>query len=220
MSKTTNRPTVGQANPKDLIPNDWNVNVMSPDNELKLERSITRVGMFKPVVVRQLEDGTLQIIGGEHRAAAAVRLGLKEIPFVNMGEVSDAKAKEVSVLDNARYGHDDALQLAELLEGLGSPEELSSFMPYTDSDIASIFSSVNIALDDLDLGDDDEVVPTLPREKPIQTHQIMRFKIPVGDVKNITDMVERVMKSQKFVDADSLANVGDALVFILSQAKL
>ena len=147
-------------------------------------------------------------------------MGLKEIPFVNMGEVSDAKAKEVSVLDNARYGHDDALQLAELLEGLGSPEELSSFMPYTDSDIASIFSSVNIALDDLDLGDDDEVVPTLPREKPIQTHQIMRFKIPVGDVKNITDMVERVMKSQKFVDADSLANVGDALVFILSQAKL
>jgi len=212
-------PTVGETDPRYLIPNPWNVNVMSPDNERKLEASITRVGMFKPVVVRELEDGTMQIIGGEHRAAAAIRLGMKKIPFVNMGQVTDKKAKEVSILDNSRYGQDDTLQLAELLEGLGSPDDIASFLPYTDGDLASIFSSVNIALDDLDIGDEDEIVPSLPKEKPIQTHAVMRFRIPVNDVEWITKLIESTTKSQKLVDADSLTNVGDALVFLLNRVR-
>ena len=192
--------------------------MLTPEGEAKLEASIVRFGVFKPVVVRTLEDGSLQIIGGEHRAAAAVRLNLGKIPFVNMGEVDDKQTKEVSLVDNQRYGHDDTLQLAELMEGLGSVQDLASFMPYTEGDIASIFSSVSIDLDDLDIPDSDEAKPTLPKEKPIQTHSILRFKVPVGDVQNITDMIERVMKVQKLVDGDSLTNAGDALVHIMSKA--
>lgn len=209
----------GNIDPEQLIPNPWNVNVLSPEGEAKLDRSIERFGVFKPVVVRMLEDGSLQIIGGEHRAASAVRLGLPKIPFINMGAVDDQKAKEISLVDNQRYGHDDTLGLAELMEGLGSPEDLASFMPYTEGDIASIFSSVSIELDDLDIPDSDESSPSAPKEKPIQTHVVMRMKVPVGDAQNITDQLERVMKSQKFVDADSLTNVGDALVYVMSKSK-
>jgi hypothetical protein len=106
--------------------------------------------------------------------------------------------------------------LAELLEGLGSIEELASYMPYGESDLASIFSSVSIELDDLDIPDDDES-PKLPTEKPLQTHQVMRFKVPVGDVGSITDLIEAAMKSQKFTEGDSLENAGDALVYLLGK---
>lgn len=201
--------------PASLVPNPWNTNVVSPDNEAKLEESIRRFGMFKPVVVRELDDGSLQIIGGEHRASAAQRMGIKTIPVVNLGRIDDHRAKEISLVDNGRYGADDTLQLAELLEGLGKVDELASFMPYSETDFASIFSSVNIALDDLDLDDAEETAPSLPKEKPIQTHVVMRFKVPVDDQSWIVDLIEKTMKCQKFTDEDSLTNAGDALVHLL-----
>lgn len=211
-------PEFHEVDPTLLVPNPWNSNVVSPDNEAKLDASIKRFGMFKPIVVREMQDGSFQILGGEHRVDAAKRLGAKKVPVVNLGDIDDDKAKEISLVDNGRYGTDDALQLAELLEGLDNTEELVSFMPYSEADLASIFSSVNIALDDLDIPDADELAPSPSSEKPIQTHQIMRFKVPVDDVAEITDQIERTMKVQKFSESDSLTNAGDALVYLLKCA--
>lgn len=210
--------SVAMVNPDLLVPNPWNTNSVSPDNEAKLEASIERFGMFKPVIVRELPDGTKQIIGGEHRALVAKRLGIKTIPVLNLGQIDDKKAKEIGLVDNGRYGSDDTLQLAELLEGLGTIEELAAFMPYGDTDLAAIFSSVSIELDDLDIPDEGET-PRTPTEKPLQTHQVMRFKVPVGDVGAITDMIEAAMKSQKFTEGDSLENAGDALVYLMNGGK-
>jgi ParB-like chromosome segregation protein Spo0J len=198
-----------------LKPNPWNTNIVSPENQAKLEASISRLGVFKPIVVREMHDGSLQIIGGQHRWEAAQTLGHTEVPVVNLGRISEKKAKEIGLVDNGRYGADDTLQLAGLLEGLGlAADELASFMPYSESDFASIFSSVNISLDDLDLPDDAEL-PATPTAKPPQTHQIMRFKVPLDDVGTITDMIERTMKEQRFTDEDSLSNAGNALVHLL-----
>lgn len=203
--------------PEQLSPNPWNTNIVDAGNMQKLEASIERFGMFKPVVVRETDDG-LQIIGGQHRWEAAKSLKYNEIPVVNLGRISDKKAKEISLVDNGRYGADDTLQLAELLENIGvGAEELASFMPYSESDFASIFSSVNISLDDLDLPDEDDY-PKSAAPKPAQTHQVMRFKVPVDDVSVITDLIERTMKEQKYTDEDSLSNAGNALVHLLSKA--
>ena len=200
-----------------LKPNPWNTNRVSADNEAKIDESIRRFGMFKPVLVRKLDDGTLQIIGGQHRVESAIRLGLKAIPFHTLGTISDQKAKEIGLVDNGRYGADDTLQLAELLESLGSSEEMSKFMPYTDTDFASIFASVNIALDDLGL-DEDSDAPVAPSTRPIQSHQLMRFKVPSDDVAAITERIQRVMKQQGFKDEDSLSNAGNALVHIFQES--
>jgi ParB/RepB/Spo0J family partition protein len=204
--------------PSELAANPWNTNVVSPENQQKLEESVKRFGMFKPIVVRELDGGVLQIIGGQHRWEAAQALGHTDVPVINLGRISDKKAKEISLVDNGRYGADDTLQLAHLLEDIGvDANELASFMPYSESDFASIFSSVNISLDDLDLPDGDELPAKTPNSKPVQTHQIMRFKVPVDDVSVITDLIERTMKEQRYVDEDSLSNAGNALVFLLSK---
>ena len=200
-----------------LAPSDFNVNVVSPDNEAKIDASIVRFGFFKPVLCREV-GGRLQIIGGEHRWLSAKRLGYKEVPVINLGPIDDKRAKEISLADNSRYGADDTLQLAELLEGLGNAEELGTFLPYSDTDFASIFSSVSIALDDLEISDD-EPAPKLPTERAVQTHQLMRMKVPSGDVAAVTELIAKVMKLQRFTEEDSLTNAGNALVHICNLAK-
>lgn len=205
--------------PRELRPNPWNTNIVSPDNELKIDESIRRHGFIKPIIIRRLKDGAMQILGGAHRCLSAVRLDLAEVPVFDLGQIDDQKAKEIGLIDNARYGADDMLGLANLLEELGSPDDLASFLPYTDTDFASIFSSSTIALDDLDLPDDDHAAPTAPKVPQAQTHQIMRFKIPSADCSDITARIEKVMKRQGFTESDQLANAGDALVWLLNHVE-
>lgn len=207
-----------ELDPKLLQPNPWNTNVVSPDNEAKIDASIKRLGMFKPIIVRTLPDGTFQILGGAHRRDAAIRLGMDSVPVVNLGSISEKKAKEIGIVDNGRYGEDDTLGLAELLESLGGADELAAFMPFTDADFNSIFASTNIALDDLELPDDDGAAPSAPAPKPAQTHAVMRFKVPLGDDSTIADAIARVQKQQGFTDEDALSNAGNALVHIFKQA--
>ena len=206
--------------PSLLRPNAYNVNVVSPENEAKIEESLKRLGFFKPVLCRELPSGELEIIGGQHRWQAAQRLGLTEIPYTNLGKIDDNRAKELGLVDNGRYGADDSIRLAELLDDLKlSASELASFMPYSETDFKSIFASSSIELDDLDIPDEETSAPVLPTAKPVQSTQVLRFKVPIEDAGWITDMIKRVMKTQKFTESDDLTNAGDALVHILNGAK-
>lgn len=207
--------TQSSADPTLLKNNPWNTNVVSPENELKLRASIERFGMFKPIVVRTLADGSLEILGGQHRNEIATSMGLSDVPIINLGQIDDERAKEIGLVDNGRFGEDDTLALAELLKGMASVDELSTFMPMSDAEFASITAAVSIDLDDLDLPEESDATPTLPATKLAQTHQIMRFKVPVDDVAAVTEAVERTMKLQGFTESDSLTNAGDALVFLL-----
>lgn len=200
-----------------LAPNPWNTNHVSPENEHKLDESVKRFGVFKPIIVRTLPDGTYEILGGEHRWGAAKRLGYTEIPIVNLGEISDKRAKEIGLADNGRYGDDDTLQLAGLLKELGA-EDVASFLPYTDTELDSIFSSSTISLDELD-NEDDPSLPDLPSVSATPTTQVMRFKTPIEDVAWITQLIEHTMKAEGFKSEDSLSNAGNALVHILRKYR-
>ena len=199
---------------KRLRPNPWNTNVVSPDNEAKLDE-LKRFGVFKPILVRQVGKD-LEILGGQHRWEAAKRLGLSTVPVVNLGAIDDATAKEVGLVDNGRYGVDDAEGLASLLKNLGKPSDLATFLPYSDKELEVIFKTDELDFDSLDIdGDDDEIElkPTETSGGP--THQIMRFKVPVEDAEWISSLISKVIKTQGLTDSDSLTNAGDALVHIL-----
>lgn len=179
---------------------------------------MTRLGVFKPILVRTLHDGTYQIIGGEHRARVAARNN-QEVPIINLGQISDQKAKEIGLVDNGRYGADDALSLAEIIDSIGH-EDISTFMPYSDSEIAAIFSSTEIDLSALDI-DPDVEEPQDPNNesanRAVQTHQLLRFKVPMEDAHLVTDLIEKTMKEQGFSESDHLTNAGDALIHLFGQ---
>jgi ParB family chromosome partitioning protein len=197
-----------------LRPNPWNTNVVSPDNEAKLDESLRRFGVFKPILVRQVGK-ELEILGGQHRWESAKRLGFAKVPVVNLGSIDDETAKEIGLVDNGRYGVDDAEGLATLLKELGKPAELATFLPYSDKELEVIFKANELDFDSLDIdGDDDiDLKPTEVSTAP--THQIMRFKVPVEDAEWVSQLVSQVVKAQGLTDSDSLTNAGDALVHIL-----
>lgn len=197
-----------------LEPNPWNTNIVSPENERKIEASLKRYGFFRPILVRETASG-YQILGGEHRWEVAKRLGYTTIPVINLGRIDEKRAKEIGLIDNGRYGEDDTLQLAELLKDLGSAAELMEFLPYTGDELEGIFSSSSISLDDLDIPEDDGKEPELPSLKASQTHQIMRFKIPLEDADFVQRLIETTMKHQGYTDDDSMTNAGNALVHLL-----
>ena len=205
--------------PDNCRPNTWNTNLVSPENEEKLAKSIELLGLFKPIVVRELydeeTDTSFEILGGEHRWQGAKFLGHIEIPIFNLGAIDDDKAKKIALADNARYGADDTIELAKLLESLGDAGDLQDFLPYSSADLSAIFSSVTIALDELDLPEsyeEESAAPGPAPESAPKTHTIMRFKVPLGDAEKITELIVKVKKRQNFTSSDDLTNAGDALV--------
>lgn len=203
-----------------LIPNSWNSNFVSAENEERIRESIRRNGLFKPIIVRVTDEG-LEIIGGQHRWEQAKALGYTNIPIVNLGAIDDKKAKEIGVIDNARYGADDALKFADILSDIGTTFDLQEFLPYGESDLNAIFAAQSIDLDELDLEekfDEPEELPEVKSEKtkPTRTHDIMRFKVSLGDAERLAALVAQTQRQQGFSASDDLTNAGDALIYLLS----
>ncbi|MGN8188679.1 ParB/RepB/Spo0J family partition protein [Burkholderia sp. 22088] len=198
-----------------LRPNPWNTNHMSPENEAKLDASLKRFGgLYKPVVVRTVDDGAFEILGGEHRWESAKRIGLTEVPIINVGRISDKAAKEIGLVDNGRYGEDDTLALSRLLKELGN--DVAEFLPYTDGELTDILMASSIDLDELD-SDAEPQMPELPSAGA--THQVMRFKVPVEDVAWITSAIDRASREQGFTQEDSMTNAGNAFVHLMKAYK-
>ena len=215
-------PKLLSVHPDRLRANGWNSNFVSPENEIKLTRSLEDLGQFKPIVVRESKDvpsmTDFEILGGEHRWHAARAAKLDGVWIFNLGVVADDMAKRISLADNARYGADDTAALAKLMESIGTADDLQQFLPYTDADISSIFSASVITLDELELPESFDAgaltADTKPERLP-KTHTIMRFKVPLSDAERITEVITKTQKRQGYDSSDELTNAGDALVHII-----
>lgn len=205
-----------------LKPNPWNSNVVGPEMERRLEASMKRFGCYKPIVVRTLADGSLEILGGQHRWQTAKNLAHETVPVVNLGQMPDRRAKEIGLADNGRYGEDDALKLASILKDVGE-DEVVQFLPFTADDLAGIFAAESIDLDDLDIKDDDdgkslEDIGAAPRATI--THALMRFKVPVEDQERVEAFFKHVITKEGLSkEEDSLIAAGAALVSIVKAAR-
>lgn len=113
--------------------------------------SIKVNGFYSPIVAQRK---THQIIAGNHRYLAALRLGMKQVPVVWV-EVSDVEAKRIMVADNrtTRLGHDDEALMADLLEELYESNDGLFGTGYTLDDYNEL---VELGGAPLDLMDEDE----------------------------------------------------------------
>lgn len=100
----------------------------------KLLDSIRKYGFTDPVTVRPAGRGW-ELIDGEHRVRAASELGFGEIPFLNVGPISDDEAMALGIVMNELKGRHDPVQLGTILSDLlsrGSPENVLAGLPFTD----------------------------------------------------------------------------------------
>src|SRR6187397_1740529 len=82
----------------------------------ELMASISEKGIIEPLVVRQ-RGSRFQIIAGERRYQAAVRIGLRELPVV-IREVDDTEIIEVALVENIQRKDLGPFEEAEALQTL------------------------------------------------------------------------------------------------------
>ncbi|MEE2610528.1 MAG: ParB/RepB/Spo0J family partition protein, partial [Acidobacteriota bacterium] len=79
----------------------------------ELMASVEEKGIIEPLIVRT-RNSRYQIIAGERRYQAAVRVGLKEVPVV-VREIDDAEVMELALVENIQRKDLTAFEEAEAL---------------------------------------------------------------------------------------------------------
>jgi ParB family transcriptional regulator, chromosome partitioning protein len=193
-------------NPFELAPNPWNSNRVNRNAFERLKDSLKRHGAFKPVVVRELSDGTLQIIGGYHRNEAAKELGWTEVPVINLGDIPDSQAKEIGIIDNTRYGEDDKELLEAILDELEDLDGLEAVLP--DEPL-------------LELPEEDELLSE-PLKEPEPTSELTRtlkFKLETEKAEEIEAILKDIAEDHDYKYSDGYTNFGEALYHALVLGK-
>lgn len=211
--------TILQVEVARLRPNPWNTNSVGAQNFEKLKGSIEKLGFFKPILARELDGGQFEILGGEHRWRAAMEQGISTVPVISVGKISDLVAKQMSLVDNERYGEDDQVALQRLIEEIQSEldYQLSEIAPYDDELAATLARESAIDLEMLEAlsRGDEEPIEKDSREKAERVgaeHQTMRFKVTFDASDRVTETIKSIIKEQAINTGNDMENAGEALV--------
>ena len=211
--------TILQVEVARLRPNPWNTNSVGAQNFEKL-------GFFKPILARELDGGQFEILGGEHRWRAAMEQGISTVPVISVGKISELVAKQMSLVDNERYGEDDQVALQRLIEEIQSEldYQLSEIAPYDDELAATLARESAIDLEMLEAlsRGDEEPVEKDSREKAERAgaeHQTMRFKVTFDASDRVTETIKSIIKEQAINTGNDMENAGEALVWLVDNYK-
>jgi hypothetical protein len=98
-----------------LLPNDWNPNLMTPEQEGRVQEEVRRgKGPAHDILVRPLTEVTYEILDGEHNWAAAKEDGIAEVPC-EVVEVNDLEAMRLTYVRN-QHGTRDRLLTGRLFQ--------------------------------------------------------------------------------------------------------
>ncbi|WP_163555253.1 ParB/RepB/Spo0J family partition protein, partial [Klebsiella pneumoniae] len=173
-----------------------------------------------------LDGGQFEILGGEHRWRAAMEQGISTVPVISVGKISDLVAKQMSLVDNERYGEDDQVALQRLIEEIQSEldYQLSEIAPYDDELAATLARESAIDLEMLEAlsRGDEEPIEKDSREKAERVgaeHQTMRFKVTFDASDRVTETIKSIIKEQAINTGNDMENAGEALVWLVDNYK-
>ena len=99
---------------------DFNSNKME-----ELILSIKEKGILQPIAVRELKNGTYEIIAGERRYRAAKSIGLKSIPAYILSIKKEVEVMEYALIENIQRDNLNPIEASEGFEVLRSKYKLS-----------------------------------------------------------------------------------------------
>ncbi|GBF32502.1 chromosome partitioning protein ParB [Desulfocucumis palustris] len=111
----------------DVVPNTKQPRkLMDEDKLLELAESIKEHGVVQPIVVRPLGGGDYELIAGERRWRACLRLGLEKIPAI-IREYDDLEATAVALIENIQRENlnpmEEAMAYKVLMDDFGLTQE-------------------------------------------------------------------------------------------------
>ena len=120
----------------------WNSNEMDPAMRSRLRRSIKRFGMVALLVVRRIQEGKYETIGGAQRLTILREMGVATVTCAEV-EADDTDAFLLSQTLNHIVGKDNPGLRAELLRRVletTSQEEVIALLPETADSLTAIAS--------------------------------------------------------------------------------
>ena len=194
---------------EDLIPYSLNSRTHSDEQVAQIAGSIKEFGFTNPVLV----DDEGGIIAGHGRVMAARKLGLKEVPTICLGHLSETQRRAYVIADNKlalNAGWDDEMLRVEFaaLEEAGFDLGLVGF---SEDEIAALMEGPIETT--AGLTDEDEVpeAPLEPVTKPGDVWVLGKHRLMCGDSASI-DAVEQLMNgsSASFCFTSPPYNAGDS----------
>ena len=177
---------------KDLLPYARNSRTHSDSQVAQIAASVREFGWTNPVLV----DGENGIIAGHGRVLAARKLGMEEVPCIELAGLSDTQRRAYIIADNKlalNGGWDDellAIEFAELADA-GFDNLLTGF---TQDEIDALTpEQIPEGLTDEDAVPEVQAVPIT---KPGDVWLLGKHRVMCGDSTSI-DAVETLMAGQK-----------------------
>jgi DNA modification methylase len=175
-----------------LIPYVKNSRTHSPDQVAQIAASIKEFGWTNPILV----DGDNGIIAGHGRLMAARKLGHKEVPTIELKDLTETQKKAYIIADNRlalNAGWDNEMLTIELNDLLADGFALD-ILGFDPKEIAALLEPEVVE----GLTDED-AVPDLPEEPKTRLgdiYQLGNHRLMCGDSTSI-DAVDELMDGQK-----------------------
>jgi DNA modification methylase len=174
-----------------LVPYARNSRTHSDEQVQQIMGSIKEFGFTNPILV----DADGLIIAGHGRTMAAQRMGIKEVPCLRLGHLTDAQKKAYVIADNKlalNAGWDDEMLRLELADLQDADFDLS-LTGFDDDELNALLAkAVEEGLTD------EDAVPEVP-ETPVTVEGdvwiLGRHRLMCGDSTSI-DAVEKLMDGQ------------------------
>ena len=175
-----------------LIPYVKNSRTHSPDQVAQIAASIKEFGWTNPILV----DGDNGIIAGHGRLMAARKLGHKEVPTIELKDLTETQKKAYIIADNRlalNAGWDNEMLTIELNDLLADGFALD-ILGFDPKEIAALLEPEVME----GLTDEDAVpeVPEEPKTRLGDIYQLGNHRLMCGDSTSI-DAVDKLMDGQK-----------------------
>jgi DNA modification methylase len=188
-----------------LIPYVKNSRTHSPEQVAQIAASIKEFGWTNPILV----DGDNGIIAGHGRLLAARKLGHKEVPTIELKDLTETQKKAYIIADNRlalNAGWDNEMLTIELNDLLADGFALD-ILGFDPKEIAALLEPEVVE----GLTDEDAVpdVPEEPKTRLGDIYQLGRHRVMCGDSTSLSD-VDTLMDGNKvdMVFTDPPYNVG------------
>ena len=176
----------------DLIPYINNSRKHSDDQVAQIAASIKEFGWTNPILV----DGDNGIIAGHGRIMAAKKLGMTEVPVIELAHLSKEQRKALIIADNKLALNSDwdtnllAIELKDL-QDLGFDLNLTGF---DGMELANLLKPEQVD----GLSDEDSVpeIPEEPKTKPGNIYILGNHRLMCGDSTSI-DAVETLLENKR-----------------------
>ena len=178
-------------------PNDYNPKEKDTPEYKNVVKSIQLNGLKQPIFVREVDgNDNFVIVDGEQRWTAAKELGYKEIYIYNLGKISEAEAKSLTIWLEVQVPFSEA-ELAPIVMELN---DLNIELPYNDLEIDGFR---NLASFDFDSAWGEQT----PIDEEEKNEEILTVKMTPEQFDIVHRSIEKIVSEYSVTEGEALKKI-------------